>query len=203
VCVLTDGTAVLGLGDIGPYGAAPVMEGKCMLFKQFADIDAFPICLATKDVDEIVETAKRIAPVFGGVNREDIGAPRCLETERRLDRCAHPRSNRTDGPDPCQSGTTWDFHYPRRRIPCLPKAPGTPSPSSAERRAPPRRPVRLPRACRARGQQFSWETSYCEVISYQLRVVSYQSSVFSFRRTSRAGGSKTEDEELRTENLTG
>jgi malate dehydrogenase (oxaloacetate-decarboxylating) len=84
VCVLTDGTAVLGLGDIGPYGAAPVMEGKCMLFKQFADIDAFPICLDTKDVDEIVATAKRIAPIFGGINLEDISAPRCFEVERRL-----------------------------------------------------------------------------------------------------------------------
>jgi malate dehydrogenase (oxaloacetate-decarboxylating) len=84
VCVLTDGTAVLGLGDIGPYGAAPVMEGKCMLFKQFADIDAFPICLDTKDVDAIVETAKRIAPIFGGINLEDISSPRCFEIERRL-----------------------------------------------------------------------------------------------------------------------
>ncbi|HEY0382690.1 MAG TPA: NAD-dependent malic enzyme [Candidatus Elarobacter sp.] len=84
VCVLTDGTAVLGLGDIGPYGAAPVMEGKCMLFKQFADIDAFPICLDTKDVDEIVRTAKLIAPIFGGINLEDISAPRCFEVERRL-----------------------------------------------------------------------------------------------------------------------
>ena len=84
VCVLTDGTAVLGLGDIGPYGAAPVMEGKCMLFKQFADIDAFPICLDTKDADAIVETAKRIAPIFGGINLEDISAPRCFDIERRL-----------------------------------------------------------------------------------------------------------------------
>jgi len=84
VCVLSDGTAVLGLGDIGPFGAAPVMEGKCMLFKQFADIDAFPICLDTKDVDEIVATAKRIAPIFGGINLEDISAPRCFEVERRL-----------------------------------------------------------------------------------------------------------------------
>ncbi|MDB5073568.1 MAG: NAD-dependent malic enzyme, partial [Candidatus Eremiobacteraeota bacterium] len=84
VCVLTDGTAVLGLGDIGPYGAAPVMEGKCMLFKQFADIDAFPICLDTKDVEEIVRTAKLIAPIFGGINLEDISAPRCFEVERRL-----------------------------------------------------------------------------------------------------------------------
>ena len=84
VCVLTDGTAVLGLGDIGPYGAAPVMEGKCMLFKQFADIDAFPICLDTKNVDDIVTAAKWIAPIFGGINLEDISAPRCFEVERRL-----------------------------------------------------------------------------------------------------------------------
>jgi malate dehydrogenase (oxaloacetate-decarboxylating) len=84
VAVVTDGTAVLGLGDIGPYGAAPVMEGKCMLFRQFADIDAFPICLDTKDVDEIVATVKRIAPIFGGINLEDISAPRCFEVERRL-----------------------------------------------------------------------------------------------------------------------
>jgi malate dehydrogenase (oxaloacetate-decarboxylating) len=84
VAVVTDGTAVLGLGDIGPYGAAPVMEGKCMLFKQFADVDAFPICLDTKNIDEIVETVKRIAPIFGGINLEDISAPRCFEVERRL-----------------------------------------------------------------------------------------------------------------------
>ena len=84
VAVVSDGTAVLGLGDIGPYGAAPVMEGKCMLFKQFAGIDAFPICLDTKDVDEIVATVKHIAPIFGGINLEDISAPRCFEVERRL-----------------------------------------------------------------------------------------------------------------------
>jgi malate dehydrogenase (oxaloacetate-decarboxylating) len=84
VAVVTDGTAVLGLGDIGPLGALPVMEGKAMLFKQFADIDAFPICLDTKDVDEIVETVVRIAPVFGGINLEDISAPRCFEVENRL-----------------------------------------------------------------------------------------------------------------------
>ncbi len=84
VAVVTDGTAVLGLGDIGPYAAAPVMEGKCMLFKQFADIDAFPICLDTKDTGEIVETVVRIAPIFGGINLEDISAPRCFEIERRL-----------------------------------------------------------------------------------------------------------------------
>jgi malate dehydrogenase (oxaloacetate-decarboxylating) len=84
VAVVTDGTAVLGLGDIGPYGAAPVMEGKCMLFRQFAGIDAFPICLDTKDVDEIVSTVKHIAPIFGGINLEDISAPRCFEVERRL-----------------------------------------------------------------------------------------------------------------------
>ncbi len=84
VAVVTDGTAVLGLGDIGPLGALPVMEGKAMLFKQFAAIDAFPICLDTKDVDEIVETVVRIAPVFGGINLEDISAPRCFEIENRL-----------------------------------------------------------------------------------------------------------------------
>ncbi len=84
VAVVTDGTAVLGLGDIGPLGAAPVMEGKCALFKQFAGIDAFPICLDTKDVDEIVETIVRIAPIFGGINLEDISAPRCFEVEKRL-----------------------------------------------------------------------------------------------------------------------
>ncbi len=84
VAVVTDGTAVLGLGDIGPLGALPVMEGKAMLFKQFADIDAFPICLDTKDVDEIVETVERIAPSFGGINLEDISAPRCFEIEQRL-----------------------------------------------------------------------------------------------------------------------
>ncbi|HTV72922.1 MAG TPA: hypothetical protein VME66_04365, partial [Candidatus Acidoferrales bacterium] len=84
VAVVSDGTAVLGLGDIGPLGAAPVMEGKAALFKQFAGIDAFPICLATKDVDEIVETVVRISPIFGGINLEDISAPRCFEVERKL-----------------------------------------------------------------------------------------------------------------------
>jgi malate dehydrogenase (oxaloacetate-decarboxylating) len=84
VAVVTDGTAVLGLGDIGPLAAAPVMEGKCMLFKQFAEIDAFPICLDTKDEDEIVETVVRIAPIFGGINLEDISAPRCFDIERKL-----------------------------------------------------------------------------------------------------------------------
>jgi malate dehydrogenase (oxaloacetate-decarboxylating) len=84
VAVVTDGTAVLNLGDIGPFAAAPVMEGKCVLFKQFADIDAFPICLDTTDTDEIVETVVRIAPIFGGINLEDISAPRCFEIERRL-----------------------------------------------------------------------------------------------------------------------
>lgn len=84
VAVVSDGTAVLGLGDIGPLGALPVMEGKAMLFKQFAGIDAFPICLDTKEVDEIVETIVRIAPVFGGINLEDISAPRCFEVESRL-----------------------------------------------------------------------------------------------------------------------
>lgn len=84
VAVVSDGTAVLGLGDIGPEAAIPVMEGKAILFKEFAGVDAFPICLNTKDVDEIVETVKRIAPVFGGINLEDISAPRCFEIEQRL-----------------------------------------------------------------------------------------------------------------------
>src|SRR2546425_7019306 len=84
VAVVTDGTAVLGLGDIGPEAALPVMEGKAMLFKEFAGVDAFPICLATKDVDKIVETVKLVAPAFGGVNLEDIAAPRCFEIEERL-----------------------------------------------------------------------------------------------------------------------
>lgn len=84
VAVVTDGTAVLGLGDIGPLGALPVMEGKAMLFKDFADVDAFPICLDTKDVEEIIATVKRIAPVFGGINLEDISSPRCFEIEARL-----------------------------------------------------------------------------------------------------------------------
>ncbi|MBV8259254.1 MAG: NAD-dependent malic enzyme [Actinobacteria bacterium] len=84
VAVVSDGTAVLGLGDIGPEGALPVMEGKAVLFKEFADVDAFPICLATKDPDEIVRTVEAIAPVFGGINLEDISAPRCFEIERRL-----------------------------------------------------------------------------------------------------------------------
>lgn len=84
VAVVSDGTAVLGLGDIGPEAAIPVMEGKSILFKEFGGVDAFPICLDTKDVDEIVETVKRIAPVFGGINLEDISAPRCFEIEKRL-----------------------------------------------------------------------------------------------------------------------
>src|SRR5215475_8350951 len=84
VAVVTDGTAVLGLGDIGPEAALPVMEGKAMLFKEFAGVDAFPLCLATKDVDKIVETVKMAAPAFGGVNLEDIAAPRCFEVEERL-----------------------------------------------------------------------------------------------------------------------
>ncbi|MHB9927603.1 NAD(P)-dependent malic enzyme [Clostridium botulinum] len=84
VAVVTDGTAVLGLGDIGPKAGLPVMEGKALLFKEFANVDAFPICLDTKDVDEIVKTVKLIAPGFGGINLEDIGAPRCFEIEEKL-----------------------------------------------------------------------------------------------------------------------
>jgi malate dehydrogenase (oxaloacetate-decarboxylating) len=86
VAVVTDGTAVLGLGDIGPNGAQPVMEGKALIFKEFAGVDAFPICLATKDVNEIVMIVKAIAPVFGGINLEDISAPRCFTIEERLQR---------------------------------------------------------------------------------------------------------------------
>jgi malate dehydrogenase (oxaloacetate-decarboxylating) len=84
IAVVTDGSAVLGLGNIGPEAAMPVMEGKAMLFKEFAGLDAFPICLATQDVDEIVKTVKYLAPTFGGVNLEDISAPRCFEVEKRL-----------------------------------------------------------------------------------------------------------------------
>jgi len=84
VAVVSDGTAVLGLGDIGPAAAMPVMEGKCQLFKEFGGVDAFPICLDTKDPHEIVETVKRIAVAFGGINLEDISAPRCFEIEDRL-----------------------------------------------------------------------------------------------------------------------
>jgi malate dehydrogenase (oxaloacetate-decarboxylating) len=84
VAVVSDGTAVLGLGDIGPEAAMPVMEGKAVLFKEFADVDAFPICLDTKDTEEIIRTVKAIAPGFGGINLEDIASPRCFEIERRL-----------------------------------------------------------------------------------------------------------------------
>jgi len=86
VAVVTDGSAVLGLGDIGPAAGLPVMEGKCLIFKAFAGVDAFPIALATKDVDEIVRTVQAISPVFGGINLEDISAPRCFEVEERLQR---------------------------------------------------------------------------------------------------------------------
>ena len=84
VAVITDGTAVLGLGDIGPEAGMPVMEGKCVLFKEFADVDAFPLCIKSKDVDEIVRTIYLLSGSFGGVNLEDIAAPRCFEIERRL-----------------------------------------------------------------------------------------------------------------------
>ncbi|MDF2592228.1 MAG: malic enzyme [Clostridia bacterium] len=84
VAVVTDGTAVLGLGDIGPLAAMPVMEGKAVLFKEFGNVDAFPICIDSKDVDDIIKTVKMIAPTFGGINLEDISAPRCFEIEKRL-----------------------------------------------------------------------------------------------------------------------
>jgi malate dehydrogenase (oxaloacetate-decarboxylating) len=84
IAIVTDGSAVLGLGDIGPEAAIPVMEGKCMLFKRFGGVNAFPICLDTRDPDEIVDTVKRISPIFGGINLEDISSPRCFEVERKL-----------------------------------------------------------------------------------------------------------------------
>ena len=87
VSVITDGTAVLGLGDIGPEASMPVMEGKCALFKAFADVDAFPLCVRSKDVDEIVRTVSLIAGSFGGINLEDIAAPRCFEIEEKLKAC--------------------------------------------------------------------------------------------------------------------
>lgn len=91
VAVITDGTAVLGLGDIGPEAGMPVMEGKCCLFKRFADVDAFPLCVRSKDVDEIVNTVALLAGSFGGINLEDIAAPRCFEIERKLkERCDIP-----------------------------------------------------------------------------------------------------------------
>ena len=91
MAIVTDGSAVLGLGDIGPPAAMPVMEGKAMLFKEFAGVDAFPLCLDTQDVDEIVRIVKAVAPTFGGINLEDIAAPRCFEIERRLrERARHP-----------------------------------------------------------------------------------------------------------------
>lgn len=84
VAIVSDGSAILGLGNLGPLAAIPVMEGKAALFKKFADVDAFPLCLDTQDTEEIIETVKRIAPVFGGINLEDISAPRCFEIEKRL-----------------------------------------------------------------------------------------------------------------------
>ena len=84
VAVITDGSAILGLGDIGPEAGMPVMEGKCVLFKEFAGVDAFPLCVRTKDVDELVRTIYLISGSFGGINLEDIAAPRCFEVERRL-----------------------------------------------------------------------------------------------------------------------
>ncbi|MBO4791422.1 MAG: NADP-dependent malic enzyme, partial [Clostridia bacterium] len=91
VAVITDGTAVLGLGDIGPEAGMPVMEGKCILFKEFADVDAFPLCIKSKDVDEIVNTIYLLSGSFGGINLEDISAPRCFEIERRLiEKCDIP-----------------------------------------------------------------------------------------------------------------
>ena len=87
VAVVTDGTAVLGLGDIGPEAGMPVMEGKCVLFKEFGGVDAIPLCVRSKDVDEIVKTVSLLAGSFGGINLEDISAPRCFEIEKKLKEC--------------------------------------------------------------------------------------------------------------------
>ena len=87
MAVVTDGTAVLGLGDIGPEAGMPDMEGKCVLFKEFGDVDAIPLCIRSKEVDDIVETVRLLAGSFGGVNLEDISAPRCFEIEKRLKEC--------------------------------------------------------------------------------------------------------------------
>ena len=84
IAVVTDGSAVLGLGNIGPYAALPVMEGKAIIFKEFAGIDAFPVCLDTQETEEVIKTVKHLAPAFGGINLEDISAPRCFEIEDRL-----------------------------------------------------------------------------------------------------------------------
>ena len=84
IAVVSDGSAVLGLGNIGPYAAMPVMEGKCVLFKEFGGVNAFPICLDTQDTEEIIRTVAALAPTFGGINLEDISAPRCFEIETRL-----------------------------------------------------------------------------------------------------------------------
>ena len=100
VAVVSDGSAVLGLGSLGPAGAMPVMEGKCCLFKEFAGVDAFPICLDTTDPEEIVRSVELFAPAFGGVNLEDISAPRCFEIEDRLkERARHSRLPRRPARD--------------------------------------------------------------------------------------------------------
>ena len=99
VAVVSDGSAVLGLGNIGPYAAMPVMEGKCVLFKEFGNVNAVPICLDTQDTEEIIKTVKNIAPGFGGINLEDISAPRCFEIEERLDR----KSTRLNSSHPPES----------------------------------------------------------------------------------------------------
>ena len=108
MAVVSDGSAVLGLGNIGPEAAMPVMEGKAALFKAFGGVDAFPICLDTQDTDEIVETVIRIAPAFGGINLEDIAAPRCFEIEARLnDALRYSRSSTTTStarPSWCSAG---------------------------------------------------------------------------------------------------
>ena len=130
VAVVSDGTAVLGLGDIGPLAAMPVMEGKAILFKEFADVDAFPICLDTKDVDEIVRTVKAIAPTFGGINLEDISAPRCFEIESRLPRTRLPAFHHIPN---CQCSSSYRDH---RSLPAVRYEHRLPAPKSAPVPAP-------------------------------------------------------------------
>ena len=132
VAVVTDGTAVLGLGDIGPAAAMPVMEGKAVLFKQFGGVDAVPICLATTDVEEIIETVVRLAPSFGGINLEDISAPRCFEIERGSRTCSTSPSSTTTSTAPPSS------RWPRCRTRCGSPAARRPGPASSSRAPEPR-----------------------------------------------------------------
>ena len=126
IAIVTDGTAVLGLGDIGPEAAMPVMEGKAMLFKEFGGVDAFPICLKTKDPKQIVSVVKSLSPGFGGVNLEDISAPRCFEIERRLRNALdipvfHDDQILCGGAEHCFEPYVFRFHIRRDHSPSSPE----------------------------------------------------------------------------------